>query len=169
MDTHPGAAGRIAFRSVTRRHPLSKQANPTIRLAPKPWERVVASYRVLEVWILKLDDGAEKPLRSANTNWIRCVRRGRGGSPFLRRRDNGPQSSAESGFRRAGYCHLTGIEVARFMVSDAWKRLAEAAEPGKTYSRWVLGDYLRHEKRLDATYCPSGVLRLYRNDRASAE
>jgi hypothetical protein len=31
----------------------------------------------------------------------------------------------------------SGIEVARFKVSDIWKREADAVDTGKTYSHWV--------------------------------
>jgi hypothetical protein len=30
-----------------------------------------------------------------------------------------------------------GVEVARFLVSDVWKRQADAVESGKTYAHWV--------------------------------
>ncbi len=31
----------------------------------------------------------------------------------------------------------TGVEVARFRVSDVWKREADAVNSGKRFSRWV--------------------------------
>jgi hypothetical protein len=99
----------------------------------------MAIYRVREVRILELDGGAEKttPLReyeldSANERAaVEEVRH------FFEVEILSLKAPQKIDFDALVVLDSRGVEVARFRVSDVWKRQADAVDSGKIYSHWV--------------------------------
>ena len=96
-------------------------------------------YRVREVRILEIDGGVEKitPLReyeldsASEPAAVEEVRH------FFEVEILSLKAPQKIDFDALVVVDSRGVEVARFRVSDVWKREADAVDTGKTYSHWV--------------------------------
>jgi hypothetical protein len=99
----------------------------------------MALFRVREVRLLEVDGGAEKvtPLREYeldSASELAVVEEVR---HFFEVEILNLKAPQKIDFDALVVVDSGGIEVARFRVSDVWKREADAVDTGKTYSHWV--------------------------------
>jgi hypothetical protein len=99
----------------------------------------MAIYRVREVRILELDGGVEKitPLREYELDCASEPAAVEEVRHFFEVEILSLRAPQKIDFDALVVVDSNGIEVARFRVSDVWKREADAVDTGKTYSHWV--------------------------------
>ena len=99
----------------------------------------MATYRVREVRILELDGGVEKiaPLREYELDSADSRAAAEEVRHFFEVEILSLKAPQRVDFDALVVVDLKGIEVARFTVSDVWKRQADAVDTGKTYLHWV--------------------------------
>jgi hypothetical protein len=99
----------------------------------------MAIYRVREVKILELDGGVEKitPLREYELDSADARAAAEEVRHFFEVEILSLKAPQKIDFDALVVLDSRGVEVARFRVSDVWKREADAVDTGKTYSHWV--------------------------------
>jgi hypothetical protein len=99
----------------------------------------MATYRVREVRILELDGGVEKitPLREYELDSADACAAAEEIRHFFEVEILSLKAPQKIDFDALLVLDSNGIEVARFTVSDVWKRQADAVDTGKTYLHWI--------------------------------
>jgi hypothetical protein len=99
----------------------------------------MAIYRVQEVKILELDGGVEKisPLREYELDSADARAAAEEVRHFFEVEILSLKAPQKIDFDALVVLDSRGVEVARFRVSDVWKREADAVDTGKIYSHWV--------------------------------
>lgn len=99
----------------------------------------MATFRVREVRILELEGGVEKinPLREYELDSADSCAAAEEIRHFFEVEIMSLKVPQKIDFDALLVLDSNGVEVARFTVSDVWKRQADAVDTGKTYLRWV--------------------------------
>lgn len=99
----------------------------------------MAIYRVREVKILEVEGCVEKvtPLREYELDSADARAAAEEVRHFFEVEILSLKAPQKIDFDALIVVDSSGIEVARFRVSDVWKREADAVDTGKNYSHWV--------------------------------
>jgi hypothetical protein len=99
----------------------------------------MAIYRVQEVKILEVEGCVEKvtPLRQYELDSADAPAAAEEVRHFFEVEILSLKAPQKIDFDALVVVDSKGIEVARFTVSDVWKRQADAVDTGKTYLHWV--------------------------------